>query len=695
MTHRKAQQTQMQILSVELDNVKSYDKATVTFSPGVNAIVGHNGAGKSTIVEAIGFVLFDSLDYNQADFVRGGMKSATASVTFVSSEDERAYIVQRRIGSSAHYAVHDPELDVRICDGKADVQRFLRQHLHIEAGADLASLFRDAVGVPQGTLTAAFLLNAADRKKIFDALLRVEEYGKAQEKLREPQSLLKTRRNTVAQEIARVQGRMDRLPGLESEAKSRRLRIDQGRAQLATLLKEFDLVQSVRIRLDQAREVMTVAERALHAADQELQGSTARLLAAQQGRADAEAARDLVTKHKAGYDGYLAAEAEQKSIDAQVRRRGQIEAQRAAVDRKLAQLEAEVKNAARELAAVVEAEQIVADLQAAVQQQTELERALEEARRQQMRLEEAQRRAAQFQAQLTRIEMRRNELDAQLREVTGLEAQVVDTQQTLDDARRGLDDQRSQLAFLKSQADLIKDQTEKLQDVTTAVCPVCEQPLQAAHRTAMLARNESRLAAMRQEYRQAGVQVKQLEATVQQQDSLVQQLQRKLLQLPRAEERSKLDEEWTRVEVARQEAQAEVAALLTAAGQVDVLAGELALLGDPRRRATVAAEQARRRVSLEEQQKNSQQAQLAEAARVAEFQTQLAEFDDLDSAADDVAQRLRLHREAYQAVLANERAATTLPAKLQEEGALAVEVEAQKQARHRTGRSVRAGTRRL
>ncbi len=51
----------MQILSVDLENVKSYERAQINFTQGVNSIVGHNGAGKSTILEAIGFTLFDAL----------------------------------------------------------------------------------------------------------------------------------------------------------------------------------------------------------------------------------------------------------------------------------------------------------------------------------------------------------------------------------------------------------------------------------------------------------------------------------------------------------------------------------------------------------------------------------------------------------------------------------------------------------
>ena len=121
----------MLIRSLTLENVKSYARATVEFSPGTNAIVGPNGAGKTTILEAIGFALFDHLPYSQADFVRGGQRSARVTVDFLSDHDERIYQVIRRCGGSSDYTVFDPELSIKICEGKADVMQFLRLHLGI------------------------------------------------------------------------------------------------------------------------------------------------------------------------------------------------------------------------------------------------------------------------------------------------------------------------------------------------------------------------------------------------------------------------------------------------------------------------------------------------------------------------------------------------------------------------------------
>ena len=55
----------MRITRVELDNIKSYRRASIPLSGGTVAIRGHNGAGKSTLVEAIGFALFDAIGYSQ------------------------------------------------------------------------------------------------------------------------------------------------------------------------------------------------------------------------------------------------------------------------------------------------------------------------------------------------------------------------------------------------------------------------------------------------------------------------------------------------------------------------------------------------------------------------------------------------------------------------------------------------------
>ena len=670
----------MQIRSLELENVKSYEKASVSFSLGVNAIVGHNGAGKSTILEAIGFTLFDALDYNQNEFMRGGAKSARATVAFVSSFDERVYEVERRIGSGAHYLVHDPQLGTKMCEGKADVLRFLRQHLRVEPAADLASIFKDAVGVPQGTLTAAFLLNDANRKRVFEALLRVEEYTRVWEKLRDPLNLLKSRKAEVDSEISRMQGRLERLPVLEAEIAERTKNLATMQRDLGKAIAELDTVQTKQAKLESARDGVMKAERALAEARSKLQSVQGRLQVAEQARDDAATAQKLVTEHQAGYSAYVEAQSRQSSLDARVRQRQQVEMQRAAADKRVALHEAQAHTLQSDLDAVAAAEKLVAELQSAVFEQTRLEGELALARQQQARLEDAKRVVAQQQAQVKRLAARRDELARQLAEAQKIERemQTATTQRERDE--RALIEARDMLARLKSQADLIKEQSQRLEDVQTTLCPLCEQPLTSEHRQEMLARNNHRVEEMRDDYRNANRQVQTLEATLQEQQAAFTKWQGDLMKLPRTDEAQKAGEEVARAQTQLDDAIGQVATLDDAAQVIASATEALAALGDPRRRYDVASEQAKQRATVEAKLAKAKQETHDAQAELAKLQDALADFGDLDAALDAVTALLKMHQGAYQTVLSNQRQADALEHRVQEAATFAQEVATLKTA---------------
>src|SRR5438067_1366500 len=149
----------MLITHIELENIKSYRQIAIDFRRGTTAISGPNGAGKTTIVEAIGYALFDHLPYNQGQFVREGAKYGHIAVHFIGSDD-RPYIVDRRCGAGASWSIYDCEADSRL-EQRADVLDKLRELFGIDRERSLSSLFRDALGVPQGTFTAIFLQTAS------------------------------------------------------------------------------------------------------------------------------------------------------------------------------------------------------------------------------------------------------------------------------------------------------------------------------------------------------------------------------------------------------------------------------------------------------------------------------------------------------------------------------------------------------
>jgi exonuclease SbcC len=198
----------MHITRLELQNIKSHRDSKYVFERGTTAIVGQNGAGKTTILEAIAWTLFDLIDYKKDDFVSRGQKKGSVRVSFISGADDREYEVFRDTGTS--YYAYDPQLKTKIADKREEVQRFLWTHLGVEPGTDLKTLFRRAIGVPQGTATAIFLEAPLERRQAFDKLLKVEEYRQGAEKLRETEKYIETRIASVREKIARAEGQLER-----------------------------------------------------------------------------------------------------------------------------------------------------------------------------------------------------------------------------------------------------------------------------------------------------------------------------------------------------------------------------------------------------------------------------------------------------------------------------------------------------
>lgn len=244
----------MHITKIELEDIKSHQSSVFEFSRGTTAITGENGAGKTTLIEAVAWTLFDLLDYKKDDFVRRGAKKGAVDVTFESGLDSREYRVHRDTGTS--YYVYDPQLKTRIADKKEEVQRFLWQHLGVEAGTDLEALFRRAIGVPQGTFTAIFLETPTERKKAFDKLLKVEEYRQGAEKLRETANYIRNKLIEIGNKIAFSEGKLADYERVENDFKSFNEQAESLNKTLAEIEKEVaEKSESVKRFDETEREV--------------------------------------------------------------------------------------------------------------------------------------------------------------------------------------------------------------------------------------------------------------------------------------------------------------------------------------------------------------------------------------------------------------------------------------------------------
>ncbi|MCK5660475.1 MAG: SMC family ATPase, partial [Methanosarcinales archaeon] len=156
----------MLIQSLKLENIKSYKKETIGFKEGINGISGLNGHGKTTILESIGYALFDSLPYSAKDFVRKGEKTGKVTLDITDS-DGIGYRIVRKVGASTGYWIERDGLPN--IENKVDVQAFIMDTFFpFVGGADLKSVFENAVGVAQGTFSTSFSQTSGVRKSTFD-----------------------------------------------------------------------------------------------------------------------------------------------------------------------------------------------------------------------------------------------------------------------------------------------------------------------------------------------------------------------------------------------------------------------------------------------------------------------------------------------------------------------------------------------
>lgn len=351
----------MEITRIQLRNIKSYREANIPLRRGTTAIRGHNGAGKSTLVEAVGWALFDALPYSQNQFVREGERWGEVTVAFRSAEDDREYEVVRRAGSSPAWYVYDPELDARAADQKVDVLDFLRRHLRIEGEIAADALFTDALGVPQGSLTADFLLTPAHRKKKFDALLQVEDFRHAAEKLNETRGYLQDELHTAEAAIARLERETSDLTSWRADLTAHRDRERQLGTHLAATQRQHD---EAAVRRDQLlarertvrdlagkRDVARVAAEAAEAVAQQ----------ARERVAEAEEADRIRGASLSDHEAYQHAETELGDVrrraqtrDHRLRQRADLAAALAAANRDAAHARAQLELAQRAEARVVE-----------------------------------------------------------------------------------------------------------------------------------------------------------------------------------------------------------------------------------------------------------------------------------------------------------------------------------------------------
>lgn len=673
----------MEILSVTLKNFKSHRDAHFVFQPGTNAICGENGAGKTSILEAIAWGLFNYRGpYRVEDLIQNGMSSAQVRVTFISSADGRTYEVQRC--TQRGYQVYDPQLKARLELNRIDedVMPWLRQHLGVPPQTDLARLFANTIGVPQGTFTLDFLKPAKERKVTFDATLKVEAYRQVFENLNPLEKYAKSEVEKLEQAIAQYNESLsDWEPlhtkhlGLSQEITQVKAALQQSQARLSELQLERD---QLSIQAEQIQQLTA-----------QLNGLTAQITSQQQisdrlkqEHQQARQASEICQTHQRGHQQFLQAETALQELEQQRRQQQtllqQCQTYREGSTTQQAQLVALDHQLARFATIQTELEQ----LQPLVEQQNQLEQQ-QQALAQQLQACQSWQQTVQVQAKrLKQVEARLAKLTGEIAAIAALKSTIeqipaLEQQQQHDQQQLSRIEVATQFAAeLRQVTDWGQTQRERLpvsqaevtiQEVQRTF-PLFADPLQTVLTTlqGIAELNQQllhHLHTMLDESEQSPQQIKQQLQQLQQQLQTARQQQTQFLALnPLTAEQSRLREEADELQASLADLQAQLTTQPMLQQQQTQLTTALAALNNPRSLQRLYQQELQGRQQVIAQQQSLEQSLQTAKAAIAQLETQLLAFTDLSHQVQSHQQLRENNRAAYQTYLEHQQLANRFPA---------------------------------
>ncbi|MGF1601618.1 MAG: AAA family ATPase [Thermosynechococcaceae cyanobacterium] len=673
----------MEVLSITLKNFKAHRDRNYEFSPGTNAICGENGAGKTSIFEAIAWVLFDHSDYTKPEMITAGAKSAQVTVAFVSTIDERVYEVRRC--TSQGYSVHDPQLNANLGLKKIeDVKQWLCEHLGVPPTTELGKLFAETIGIPQGTFTVDFLKRPADRKKVFDPILKVEEYKLAYSKSRDLEAYAQSQVKDLERAIVGYDQQLADWPDLKQQTTVLQQEIAKDQAQIAQLTEQLQQQQTEVERLTKADQALqTLANQV-----QQLQAQTTHkqdtLQTLEQSWSRAQAAVTLCRQHRPHYQAYEQAREALQTLTSQQQQQQQLLKRRDQAQQLLSKQQLEQSQLQGQLATYDTMRADLTQWQQYVPQQETLEQSQVDGQNQLQAIASTRLQVQNLQAQIQQRQTSKQTLGEQIAQLRGLEAQV----QQLPD----LEAQCQDLLQHISRVEAAQQFAAELQQLVDTMEPHCDRYHQQVHLAldhlkalkvknitpvadaldAGVALTTQMMAQLTQTLTDLGdpKAAKKLQRQIQQVQSKIQAAQQAQAQwsalATKQDQLQTLDRELATLaqQSTNLNAQLEQEPALTAALQT--VTAKLTELNNPKGQIQILQQQLQQeaplRAKVTELEQNGQGLQ----QRCREIEQQLQAFDDLDTQLKTQQQIQRENHEVYQVYLRHRNEANTFKALDQE-----------------------------
>ncbi|HSA98031.1 MAG TPA: SMC family ATPase, partial [Candidatus Nitrosotenuis sp.] len=175
------------ITSVELGNFISHSETAINLEEGVTVFVGHNGAGKSSIIDAITFALFgEHTRKSNKSLIRRGTSQAYAKVSF--TLNGRQYRAERKIDSKGTlgaqlFEIRNGEAFPIASGERKQFGESMTGQIESRIGLDFTKL-KVASIVQQGELNSIIKAKPKEFKELLNAIIGIDKLDVASGQLK-------------------------------------------------------------------------------------------------------------------------------------------------------------------------------------------------------------------------------------------------------------------------------------------------------------------------------------------------------------------------------------------------------------------------------------------------------------------------------------------------------------------------------
>jgi len=273
------------ITSIELGDFLSHTSTNLDFDNGVTVFVGHNGAGKSSIIDAITFALFGQhTRKSNKGLIKRGCNQGFSKVNF--SVNGKNYEAVRKIDSKGTLSAKFSEIvgDQRVEIAAGERKQFgesMTQEVEKAIGLDFEKL-KVASIVQQGELNAIINAKPKEFKELLNAIIGIDKLDVASESMKKVNKEFRqnvrekigyddTHIEILSRELERYQEEIhDATPQKnELQTKQGKLKdeVEDLRKKVETETPKIDKINQLEIR---RKELIEYAKEAIHEIQHEI-----------------------------------------------------------------------------------------------------------------------------------------------------------------------------------------------------------------------------------------------------------------------------------------------------------------------------------------------------------------------------------------------------------------------------------------